>query len=265
MSTPSTQHSHYIFVIENTGNADFLERGRINAIVDMLRGHSDVIYGWEAVDRFEASNLGLFDGNGNRIGYFRTATLDQGIDNFIKTASANSAASQPFVLTFDMSNAAFRENGYSYEIAYVLRQAADRMEQAFDEIHVNDSNGNQIGRYAFHASLSPVNEDEEKITNVAFDSTIYKIDSSLIQDHAMYVVAQGDYELGYNETGRGYLFAANGEVADVVEINDNLITKLDKAELDSLEKCFWADDPSVTDAHERQYWPDYEPSDDLSM
>lgn len=267
MSTLTTQDSHYVFVIENTGNADFVMRGRRVAIADKLRSHSDAIKNIEGHDSFESAHFPLFDGNGNRIGFFLTTTpVDGHIELLRPIVEESKISSRPFVLVFDMRNDAFKQNGYSNEIAYVLRQAADSMEQACDEAQVNDSNGARVGNYTFYRGKSPANEAEDKITETAFDSTIYKIDPELIQDHAMYVVPIDDYELGYGEVGQGYLFAANGDIADIVEINDNMLSKLDKSELISLEKACWLfDKPDIVEAHERLYLPAYEPSEELGF
>ena len=54
-------------------------------------------------------------------------------------------------ITFDCDNAAFGEpdtGAFGYEVAAILREAAEKFEQGYATFPLRDSNGNTVGRAA---------------------------------------------------------------------------------------------------------------------
>lgn len=56
-----------------------------------------------------------------------------------------------FTITIACDNAAFADNGLAFEVANILREAADKVEGGSDEFALRDSNGNKVGSAEFFA------------------------------------------------------------------------------------------------------------------
>lgn len=62
---------------------------------------------------------------------------------------------QRLTLNIETGNAAFEEAGEAFELARILRKAADKIESGYTEFKLLDSNGNSVGR----VDLDPIIED----------------------------------------------------------------------------------------------------------
>lgn len=219
---------YVVLTISNTDNAAFADVGRDQEVARIVREAADSIEGKASLRDVE---FGLRDTNGNKVGkveYTETVPTGEPDEGTVR-------------LWVETGNSAF-EGGATDEVARILREAADKVEDGGHNFVLRDYNGNTLGKFEFREEPS-LDKDGVIDMNEALNSgRVYLAEdgfSGIADGEYRYVVTTPDFEPGYGQgEGDVWLVNAKGEIAPGYEepqsVRETLFRELKRDEKSDL-------------------------------
>ncbi|ANN80864.1 hypothetical protein [Bordetella flabilis] len=216
-------------LIEDTGNAAFVDTGRNEEVARIIQNAGDKI---KSLPGLWGADFKLYDINGNRVGCMDVA--DKLPDGPLQDGAVR--------VVIETGNAAF-ENDAASEVARILRDAASTVRSGKDDFPLTDINGNVVGSYLYQAAPSLEQDGVIDMRKALAEGRVYLAEdgySGIAEDEYRYVVTAPDFEPGYGQgEGEVWLVNAKGEVANGYEepqiVRENQFDKLSGDQFKSLE------------------------------
>lgn len=220
--------SYVVLVIEETGNAAFVDLGRDQEVARIIDEAADKIASHASIGD---ADFALRDVNGNRVGRVEVTTVTPTGDVPDGTVR----------LAIETGNAAF-EHDANLEVALLLRGAAEKVRDGEHVFALHDTNGAMVGKFEYREEPSLAQDGGIDMNKAMNSGRVYLAEdgwSGIADGEYRFIVTAPDFEPGYGQgEGDVWLVNAKGEIADGYEspqsVRETLFRELNRDEKSDL-------------------------------